>query len=77
MRELAVCLSRKPSETLPVIGKLLGHDDIRPPYLVEAYRYQALQPADWTARDWFRRLAWVWAEPAVWPWNELFRRYFK
>ena len=49
---------------------------IEPPFHVESHRYQTLQAADWIA-GLVGRLGAVWAEPAVWPENEVFRRYFE
>ena len=49
---------------------------IEPPFHVESHRYQTLQAADWIA-GLVGRLGAVWAEPAAWPENEIFRRYFE
>ena len=49
---------------------------IEPPFHVESHRDQTLQAADWIAGLVGRQGA-VYAEPAVWPENELFRRYFE
>ena len=49
---------------------------IEPPFHVESHLYQTLQAADWIA-GLVGRLGAVWAEPAVWPENEVFRRYFE
>ena len=49
---------------------------IEPPFHVESHRYQTLQAADWIA-GLVGRLGAVWAEPAAWPENETFRRYFE
>ena len=49
---------------------------IEPPFHVESHRYQTLQAADWIA-GLVGRLGAVWAEPAAWPENDVFRRYFE
>ena len=49
---------------------------IEPPFHVESHRYQTLQAADWIA-GLVGRLGAVWAEPEVWPENEIFRLYFE
>ena len=49
---------------------------IEPPFHVESHLYQTLQAADWIA-GLVGRLGAIWAEPAVWPENEVFRRYFE
>ena len=49
---------------------------IEPPFHVESHRYQTLQAADWIA-GLVGRLGAIWAEPAVWPENDVFRRYFE
>ena len=49
---------------------------IEPPFHVESHRYQTLQAADRIA-GLVGRLGAVWAEPAAWPENDVFRRYFE
>ena len=49
---------------------------IEPPFHVESHLYQTFQFADWIA-GLVGRLGTIWAEPAVWPENEVFRRYFE
>ena len=49
---------------------------IEPPFHLESHRYQTLQAADWIA-GLVGRLGAIWAEPAVYPENEMFRRYFE
>ena len=49
---------------------------IEPPFHVESHRYKTLQAADWIA-GLVGRLGAVWAEPAVWPENDVFRPYFE
>ena len=46
---------------------------IEPRFRVESHRYQTLQAADWIAGP-IGRLGAVWAEPAAWSENEVFRR---
>ena len=64
-----------------VAQSMYGHNErrrqlIEPPFHVESHRYQTLQAADWIA-GLVGRLGALWAEPAVWPENEIFRRYFE
>ncbi len=49
---------------------------IEPPFHLESHRYQTIQAADWIA-GLVGRLGAVWADPAAWPENEAFRRYFE
>ena len=49
---------------------------IEPPFHLESHRYQTLQAADWIA-GLVGRLGAIWAEPAAYPDNEPFRRYFE
>ena len=49
---------------------------IEPPFHLESHRYQTIQAADWIA-GLVGRLGAVWADPAAWPDNEAFRRYFE
>ena len=49
---------------------------IEPPFHLESHRYQTLQAADWIA-GLVGRLGAIWAEPAAYPENEVFRRYFE
>ena len=49
---------------------------IEPPFHVESHRYQTLQAADWIAAL-VGRLGAIWADPAAYPENEVFRRYFE
>lgn len=49
---------------------------IEPPFHLESHRYQTLQAADWIA-GLVGRLGAVWADPAAYPENEPFRRYFE
>lgn len=49
---------------------------IEPPFHVESHRYQTLQAADWIA-GLMGRLGAIWADPAAYPENEVFRRYFE
>ncbi len=49
---------------------------IEPPFHVQSHRYQTLQAADWIA-GLVGRLGAAWAEPAAYPENEVFRRYFE
>ena len=49
---------------------------IEPPFHLESHRYQTLQVADWIA-GLVGRLGAIWADPAAWPENEVFRRYFE
>ena len=49
---------------------------IEPPFHVESHRYQTLQAADWIA-GLVGRLGAIWADPAAYPENEVFRRYFE
>ena len=48
---------------------------IEPPFHLESHRYQTLQAADWIA-GLVGRLGAAWADPAAYPENEVFRRYF-
>ena len=47
---------------------------IEPPFHLESHRYQTVQAADWIA-GLVGRLGAYWAEPTVWPENEVFQRY--
>ena len=49
---------------------------IEPPFHLESDRYQTLQAADWIA-GLVGRLAAFWADPATYPENQVFRRYFE
>ena len=49
---------------------------IEPPFHGESHRYQTLQVADWIAAL-VGRLGAIWADPAAYPENEVFRRYFE
>ena len=49
---------------------------IEPPFHLESHRYQTLQAADWIA-GLVGRLGAIWTDPAAWPENEVFRRYFE
>ena len=49
---------------------------IEPPFHLESHRYQTLQAADWVA-GLVGRLGAIWADPASYPENEVFRRYFE
>ena len=49
---------------------------IEPPFHLKSHRYQTLQPADWIA-GLVGRLGAAWADPAAYPENEVFRRYFE
>ena len=49
---------------------------IEPPFHLESHRYQSLQAADWIA-GLVGRLGAIWADPAAYPENEVFRRYFE
>ena len=49
---------------------------IEPPFHLESHRYQTLQAADWIA-GLVGRLGAIWADPAAYPENEPFRRYFE
>ena len=49
---------------------------IEPPFHLESHRYQTIQAADWIA-GLVGRLGAIWADPAAWPDNEAFRRYFE
>ena len=49
---------------------------IEPPFHVESHRYQTLQAADWIA-GLMGRLGAIWSDPAAYPENEVFRRYFE
>ena len=49
---------------------------IEPPFHLESHRYQTLQAADWIA-GLVGRLGAAWADPAAYPENEVFRRYFE
>ncbi len=49
---------------------------IEPPFHLESHRYQTLQAADWIA-GLVGRLGAIWADPAAYPENEVFRRYFE
>lgn len=48
---------------------------IEPPFHLESDRYQTIQAADWIA-GLVGRLGAVWADPAAYPENEVFLRYF-
>ena len=48
---------------------------IEPPFHPESHRYQTVQAADWIAAL-VGRLGAYWTEPAVWPENEVFQRYY-
>ncbi len=48
---------------------------IEPPFHLESHRYQTVQAADWIAAL-VGRLGAYWVEPAVWPENEVFERYY-
>ena len=48
---------------------------IEPPFHLESHRYQTVQAADWIAAL-VGRLGAYWVEPAVWPENEVFLRYY-
>ena len=49
---------------------------IEPPFQVESHRYQTLQAADWIS-GLVGRLGAVWTNPAGYPENEIFQRYFE
>ena len=49
---------------------------IEPPFHLESHRYQTLQAADWIS-GLVGRLGAIWADPAAYPENEVFRRYFE
>ena len=49
---------------------------IEPPFHLESHRYQTLQATDWIA-GLVGRLGAIWADPAAYPENEVFRRYFE
>lgn len=49
---------------------------IEPPFQIESHRYQTMQTADWLA-GLVGRLGAIWAEPAQYPENEVFRKYFE
>ena len=49
---------------------------IEPPFHLESHRYQTIQAADWIA-GLVGRLGAIWVDPAAWPENEAFRRYFQ
>ncbi len=49
---------------------------IEPPFHLESYRYQTVQAADWIA-GLVGRLGAIWADPAAYPENAVFRRYFE
>ena len=49
---------------------------IEPPFHLESHRYQTLQAADWIA-GLVGRLGAIWADPAAYPENEPFCRYFE
>ena len=49
---------------------------IEPPFHLESHRYQTVQAADWIA-GLVGRLGACWKEPAAWPENAVFRRYFE
>lgn len=46
------------------------------PFQVESHRYQTLQAADWIA-GLVGRLGAIWADPAAYAENDIFRRYFE
>ena len=48
---------------------------VEPPFHLESHRYQTVQAADWIAAL-VGRLGAYWVEPAVWPENEVFERYY-
>ena len=48
---------------------------IEPPFHLESHRYQTIQASDWIA-GLVGRLGAIWADPAAYPENEVFRRYF-
>ena len=48
---------------------------IEPPFHLESHRYQTVQAADWIAAL-VGRLGAYWVEPAVWPENDVFERYY-
>ena len=49
---------------------------IEPPFHLESHRYQTLQAADWIA-GLVGRLGAIWADPAAYHENNVFRRYFE
>lgn len=49
---------------------------IEPPFQIESHRYQTMQTADWLA-GLVGRLGAIWAEPAQYAENEVFRTYFE
>jgi len=49
---------------------------IEPPFQLESHRYQTMQTADWIAGH-VGRLGAVWADPAQYPDNQVFRDYFE
>jgi len=49
---------------------------IEPPFQLESHRYQTMQTADWIA-GLVGRLGAVWADPAQYPDNQVFRDYFE
>ncbi len=49
---------------------------VEPPFQVESERYQTVQAADWIA-GLIGRLGAIWADPAAYPENEVFRKYFE
>ena len=71
--------ARSPLQRFPPVGKATGTDPrralIEPPFHLEGHRYQTVQAADWIAAL-IGRLGAYWVEPAVWPENEVFQRYY-
>ena len=49
---------------------------IEPPFHLESHRYHTIQAADWIT-GLVGRLGAMWANPAAWPENKPFRRYFE
>ena len=49
---------------------------IEPPFHLESHRYQTVQAADWIA-GLVGRLGAIWTDPAAYPENAVFRRYFE
>ena len=70
------------AELLTAVGRDMyaGNDPrrqlVEPPFHLESHRYQTVQAADWIAAL-VGRLGTYWKEPAAWPENEVFGRYFE
>ena len=73
--------NQRPALIALAAQSMYGRDErrrhlIEPPFHVESHRYQTLQAADWIA-GLVGPLGAVRAEPAAWPENEIFRRFFE